>query len=423
MARNLVYCTYIYPGDAYSEKVFADSELNSLTGYFENIVLLPTDRASRKLGFDRSLPPGVSVDWRLVEDKTSHSRFLKILRYSFHPFVLESVGFILREAKSPQQFIKGYLQALNTVSMARVIGDVVKNHGFHRKDTVLYSLWFHDAASAMAYFAKSNDWQMATRAHTSDIYDEQMLFRSRKVRNRLLDHIQAVFPISIKGRDYLAARFPDHASKIKYLPLGSQRVFTPAMRKGSDADEVTVVAVARLVPVKRLDKLIDVFSMVAELVPDKQINLQIIGSGECENLLQNRIMEKKGINNFHVELAGRVYNEDIQRMYSENPPDWFSLMSYSEGIPVSVGEAMSYGIPVISTEVGSVGELVDDECGILLGRDDTVVECAEKIVPVISDAVRCRAMGRAALKKWEKEFDSEKSSMELSRILSNLLSK
>ena len=66
------------------------------------------------------------------------------------------------------------------------------------------------------------------------------------------------------------------------------------------------------------------------------------------------------------EFKGRKEQKEIFEFYRENYVSLFVNCSDVEGVPVSIMEAMSYGIPVIARDVGSIGELVSDTCGVLL---------------------------------------------------------
>lgn len=59
-------------------------------------------------------------------------------------------------------------------------------------------------------------------------------------------------------------------------------------------------------------------------------------------------------------------------------------MSDSEGIPVSIMEAMSFGIPVIARNVGGMSEIVNEENGLLLENDDAE-DAASKISSLLTD--------------------------------------
>lgn len=423
MPKTLIYCTNGFPGDIYSEKTFVESELQAMRRAFDRIILLPCDRTPRVMGYDKSLPDGVLADWSLMDDRLTHSRLLKIF-WIFHPFVLRSLLTMAGEARTPSQWVKGLFQAINTVTIGRVVRKVVRRYGLTPADTVFYSLWFHNSAAAMARIAAKEGWHMATRAHTSDIYDEQMVFRSRRMRDRLLSSVDRVFSISRHGRDYLASRFPRHAAKFMHIPLGSTRIFSPESGEretGPRRDETVFLTVARLDPVKRLDLIMDALAEVARRNPTRTISWHVIGDGECMTDLRHKAA-RISLPNFSVCFEGMLGNREIQRRYAADPPDWFVMMSYSEGVPVSMAEAMSYGVPVISTDVGSVAELADNECAMLLPRDIDAEAAAASLQPVIFDSERRDIMGKAARARWEAGFDSALLSQRVTAILGSLIS-
>ena len=65
--------------------------------------------------------------------------------------------------------------------------------------------------------------------------------------------------------------------------------------------------------------------------------------------------------NISVKLLGKVNNNDILNFYSITPVNLFINLSESEGIPVSIMEAISFSIPIIATDVGGVSEIVTEE--------------------------------------------------------------
>ncbi len=58
--------------------------------------------------------------------------------------------------------------------------------------------------------------------------------------------------------------------------------------------------------------------------------------------------------------SDRIDNENVHQFYHDNRVDWFMLMSETEGgVPVSICEAMSHGVPVIAASSGAIPEIVD----------------------------------------------------------------
>jgi glycosyltransferase involved in cell wall biosynthesis len=85
--------------------------------------------------------------------------------------------------------------------------------------------------------------------------------------------------------------------------------------------------------------------------------------------------------------------------------DVFVLSSRSEGLPMSVLEAMAAGLPVVATDVGGVSELVlEGETGLLVPRGDTTA-LAQALERLLRDADLRRRMGATARARVEREFD------------------
>lgn len=422
--KTLIYCTNSYPSDVYSEKVFADSELEAFREYFDRIILLPVDDLGHKLGFESQLPDGVEVDWSLTRQKATHSRLVKLF-YIFHPYVVRSLIDVTREARSASQWLKGFMQAANTITIARAVKKVLHNNKLLPGNSVLYSLWFLDTASANAYIASKYGWKCITRAHTSDLYDidTHRIFRSAEVRRRLLGHIESVITISEHGRRYLANKFPEHISKFKVIRLGSNRSIQPGSYSLADgvSRPLEIYTVARITDCKRLSLIVDIIQKIAHYTPDRKIRWTLIGDGDYrrEELLAQ--IESADEPNLELRHAGLLKNEEIQEIYAKRPPQWFMLMSDTEGLPVSMGEAMSYGIPVITTDVGQIGELVDSKSGLMFPVDVDPDECARMLANMIFDTERQRSMSLEAVAAWESRFNASVLAHQTAALVNALL--
>ncbi len=110
----------------------------------------------------------------------------------------------------------------------------------------------------------------------------------------------------------------------------------------------------------------------------------------------------------HVEYTFMGYqaNEDVQKFYADHYIDAFINVSQSEGIPVSVMEAESYGIPIIATDVGGTSEIVHDRRnGVLLDVNFTDKDLIDAIDEVVENADRYRS---EALHTWGTMSDAHK---------------
>ena len=102
------------------------------------------------------------------------------------------------------------------------------------------------------------------------------------------------------------------------------------------------------------------------------------------------------------DFAG-VYTRTEEKGSFMRGLDVFVLPSLTEGTPNGIIEAMAYGLPVISTTVGGVPDLVSDETGILVPPGDAEA-LAQAMSRLAEDAHLRERMGRAARKQYEKLF-------------------
>lgn len=161
--------------------------------------------------------------------------------------------------------------------------------------------------------------------------------------------------------------------KIRVIPLGLEldrflsvnRGQRGALRQALGLPEAAslIMAVGRLVPIKRFDLLIAAFAEVLAAHPEA--HLAIAGDGAPE--------ERQKLEALARPLGGRVHflgwRRDLEQLYAD--ADVLALTSDNEGTPVTVLEALSSGLPVVATRVGGVEDVVNAELGTLVTPGDT----------------------------------------------------
>ena len=105
--------------------------------------------------------------------------------------------------------------------------------------------------------------------------------------------------------------------------------------------------------------------------------------------------------NIEVEFKGFVINEKILNFYESNPIDLFLNLSSEEGIPVSLMEAISYGIPVVAIDVFGNPELVNKTTGLLFTLEDNAKTISQKIKLFINSKI-----DRKKIADFQKKFYS-----------------
>ena len=109
-----------------------------------------------------------------------------------------------------------------------------------------------------------------------------------------------------------------------------------------------------------------------------------------------------------VCFAGTVSNAEVYRFYASNPVSLFINVSKWEGLPVSIMEAISFGIPVVATDVGGTGEIVEDGIsGRLLASEPSAEEVADGILEIYNmNSEDYRTLRETTRKLWEERYQA-----------------
>lgn len=151
------------------------------------------------------------------------------------------------------------------------------------------------------------------------------------------------------------------------------------------ANSLQCAFIGRVTQIKRPDRFLDVVSEIKK----RGVNLDffIAGDGELLDMCRERIKRE----DLPVTILG--WQSDIERVLSS--ADMVVLTSDNEGTPLSLIQAGMAGLPVVTTNVGSVPEVVlDGVTGIVTGLD--VVEIADALEKLVSDKDLCTKLGAAA---------------------------
>jgi glycosyltransferase involved in cell wall biosynthesis len=133
---------------------------------------------------------------------------------------------------------------------------------------------------------------------------------------------------------------------------------------------VRILSVSYCVPVKRIDRILDGVVEFARKQPDVRVEWAHIGDGPLRQLMIQRATERAaGIPSLRITFDGELENQEVRRRMAEESWDVLINASESEGVPVSIMEAMSFGIPAIATDVGGVSEIVNARSRLLMASD------------------------------------------------------
>ncbi len=274
---------------------------------------------------------------------------------------------------------------------------IKKNLISNDKKYVIYSYWQNNAALAATMIGKeNNNCKSICRAHGGDLYAYRNSDNYLSYRTYISKYIDRLYFISQDGYNYQSNLLNNKYESFEIAKLGTEKYFNN-IKNNLHSNAYIIVSCSNIIPLKRLNLIIEALSLC-----ESKINWIHFGDGSSADFIKTLAKEKLDKKeNIVYKFMGYTPNEDIHRYYAENKVDLFINVSESEGVPVSIMEAMSYDIPVIATNVGGTAELVNNSCGCLLNKDCTPKQ--------ISDAIENELKNNkldAAYTKWNNEYNA-----------------
>jgi glycosyltransferase involved in cell wall biosynthesis len=181
------------------------------------------------------------------------------------------------------------------------------------------------------------------------------------------------------------------------LPATPQRRRTARESLGLGEDALVIGSVGAVEARKRPSDLVRAARSVLEARPEAA--LVLVGGLEDEREVARVRLQARGIED-RVRLPGR--REDARSLLAAF--DLFALASASEEAPIAVLEAMAAGLPVISTDVGGLSEMVQDGGTGLLAPPRDVAAFAERLGRLAGDPALRQGMGVAGRRRAEAAF-------------------
>ena len=297
----------------------------------------------------------------------------------------------------PTLRVSSLQRRVSPASDARVLASLIRVIRSFRPHVIHTHLSKAGLVGRVAAVASSR----AMRAHTfhGNVFDGYFSPRVARailgVERALGSQTDAVIALSEAQRDELLQRRIARSSHIHIVPLGIDSArFAPSDKAAARADlgldprGPVLVAVGRMVPIKRLDRLVRAMKSVAAAIP--QAKLYLVGGGPERPDLE-RLVGELGLRD-NVTFVG--WSSATERWYGA--ADVVALSSAREGTPLALIEAAAAGRPVVATSVGGVPDVVADGVTGIVVSDGDEAAMAHALIEVLSNPDMGRRLGDAA---------------------------
>jgi glycosyltransferase involved in cell wall biosynthesis len=185
---------------------------------------------------------------------------------------------------------------------------------------------------------------------------------------------------------FILSKVPEIEDRIAILPNA-----TPAVDRAtekSNRDWISIVFLGRVSDLKGVPQLVDALSTLSS---ELHWRATIAGNGDVE--VTRESISRRGLSG-RVDLPGWVGPEEVSRLLLEG--DVLVLPSLEENLPMSVVEGMAYGLPVVTTPVGAIEDIIEHEkTGLLVPPGDSAALAAALGRLLAEPALRAQ-LGQAA---------------------------
>ncbi|WP_257659157.1 glycosyltransferase [Parapedobacter lycopersici] len=400
--KKIIVCfTASYPYG--SRETYFENELNYLAEGFDKVYIVPLYNPYGNLNI-RNTPPNVRV-WDVVLPQGLTRVILGLFNGSgfgdyFSDFFSQKVYH--SRFKLKKWFNSLLIYRLSVKKFRRMRKDLPK-------DSILYSYW-----AEVPLFTSSlcDNFFKLTRMHGADFYlDRNKGFLP--IRQAIYNSSDYLLPISRDIQHLLREHYNLSPEKVRLSYLGViNRTHNCTIYFGNI---LKIVSCSHVYPLKRVHLILDALNQVN---PNILIEWHHIGDGESMPQLKRYITEHAN-KNINVTLHGQMAQEDLIEIYQKNYFHWFVNVSTHEGLPVTIMECFSFGIPAIGTDVGGVNEIINEKNGYLIDRDFSMKELARLLERFKSP---CYVNKRKhAYETWYNSFNADTNYTQLVNFIHELV--
>ena len=369
--RKIAFFTNTYPymrGEQFiEEELIYWSARNDV-----HVTLFPLYADKKK----RKTPDNIDIGLELVENDVLE-RISSVVKVFFSSKLYREIFSILYRNRADVRLI--YISIVNLYMINRVICGLVRINKKYGAFDIAYCYW-NDVQSYAVGSVKGKGFYdvIASRVHGFDIYKDQRKYGYMPLKNQFVRYVDKYYVLSSKARQYFVDEYAVDENKVIISPLG---VFVPNELQHRNKSEKSfhLLSVSTCDRIKRIDKIIDALVILSE---SNTINIfwTHIGAGiGYDELVGYAKVHLSDIKSIQYDFKGYIDHSAVLEYLKSEKIDVFINASESEGLPVSIMEAMSFGVPAIAPDIGGISDLVTQKTGILMSANPSAIEIAHTL--------------------------------------------
>ncbi|MDP1844466.1 MAG: glycosyltransferase [Sediminibacterium sp.] len=201
---------------------------------------------------------------------------------------------------------------------------------------------------------------------------------------------------SVFWNRYFSSHFPDLFIQSVVNPVDCNRFYKNSISEGQ---KIKIVSISGIIVPKGIIELVEVIKQVCE----RSNNFVFVIMGGGEKLEWVRTELKAESEKGQVDIKGFV--SDDEKIIEFSTADLFIMLSHNEVIPISILEAMSASLPIISTDVGGIPDIVIEDANGFLFPRKSVTPVVNKLLDLADKREYLKNMGLISKSIVEKDYD------------------
>ncbi len=385
--RRLILLTTTWPYDG--GETFLSEEANHLSMAFSSVDVFPLSASNLQM---RMVPSNFTIHNPAIKGNLKNRGYLLWHGiFSTAPILFALKDFFKEKAYKPGK-IWNFFTALLTF---RAAYPTLSRFGVTSAD-IVYSYWGDKWSLALPFIKRKCGCKTIARFHGSDLYEEAK-GGYIPFRERLFQSLDKAFPISDNGARYIAKNYSKFFNGCISVARLGVNASSPNPDEGSDT--LSIISCSNAIPLKRVELIAE-----ALLKADFPVDWTHIGSGPT--LEKINVMVKSMPKNVTVCLLGQINNSEVRRIYATQHFDMFINVSTTEGVPVSIMEALAAGIPVIATDVGGTKEIVNSDNGEVINVSITPEGLRQVLFKYYNKKNSLNSLRKNSIKLWNLRCNS-----------------
>ena len=418
MKNTLVLLTKHYPYG--KSETYLNNEIPFLTAAFDELIIVPVEEFEyTDINLLCSNNPKITALQINKNLKQISIRQRLQIQFSSLRDLFREITTGRESLKHIRQFRMCFVYSKLAYTQAIALHYLLKEREAQNHFT-FYSYWLHKSVLLLNGLKAlgHSKIKIVSRAHSSDLYHKNwadimrlkgetfMPFEKTKLKA-----CDTIYTISQHGLNHLKKHFSSQNHKFKLSRLG---VIAPVAQSIiTDWKIFRIVTCSAIQPHKRIHRIPEILSQLSD-IPLEWVHFGS-GSTEDEALLQHEIQKFK-VEKI-VNLKMHVNHDEIMRFYSSQQVNLIINLSYAEGIPVSLMEAIGCGIPGIATQAVGNPEIIDSSCGFTVPVDFKAEEVSELIRKMYVDPELQMTLRKGARAMFEERYSAEKNYTQFASFL------